>query len=156
MSPRTRWIALVVGLLVGNVLAVVILIGAAGGDTHRRVLPDYYDRAVAWDGAMAEAETSARLGWRGAVRIRARELELSLVDRAGAPLVGAAVTVRGLPRGHADEPVAVTLTAAAPGVYRGSVPGERAGLHDVAIVAERGGERWVVDRVVELGRGAPP
>ena len=64
MSAGTRWILIVIGLLLGNAVAVVVLIGSAGG-TRGRVLPDYYDRAAAWDDTMAETARSNALGWRG-------------------------------------------------------------------------------------------
>lgn len=156
MSPATRWISIIVGLLAGNAIAVFVLIGAAGGDTERRVLPDYYARAAAWDATMAEAAASARLGWSGVVTARGREVELSLLDGRGAPLSDATVSVRGLPRGRADEVREVALVAVAPGRYRGTWPGARHGLHRLAVVAERGGERWVADRVVELAGTAAP
>lgn len=41
MSARTRWIAIIVGLLVANAIAVLILILASGGASKSRVLPDY-------------------------------------------------------------------------------------------------------------------
>lgn len=41
MSAGTRWIAIVVGLLVVNAVAVAILIAASGGSTKSKVLPGY-------------------------------------------------------------------------------------------------------------------
>ncbi len=155
MSPGARWIGIIVGLLVGNAVAVAVLIGAAGS-TRGRVLPDYYQRAIGWDQTMAEAEASVRLGWTGAVAARGRVIELTVRDPAGAPVAGAAVTVHGVPRGHTDRPTSATLVAAGPGVYRATLPGDRAGLHDLAILVERGPDRWVADRLVELaGTGRP-
>ncbi len=173
MSPAVRWISIVVGLLVGNAIAVFVLIGAAGGDTSRRVLPDYYGRAAHWDDRMAEAAASARLGWRGDLVADGRTLELTLrggdaagapaagapdagaptagAPTAGAPIVGATVTVRGTPRGRADEVREVALVEVAPGVYRGRWPGGRGGLHTLELIATRGADRWVADRVTELG-----
>jgi len=153
MSAGTRWILLVVGLLVGNAIAVVVLIGAAGG-TAGRVLPDYYDRAAAWDDTMAEAARSSALGWRGQTRARGRTVEVTLHDRVGAPLTDAAVSLRGFPRADADAISDVALVASAPGVYRGQWPGAQGGLHDVAIVATRGADRWVDRRILELAPGS--
>lgn len=155
MSAGARWILIVVGLLVGNAIAVAVLIGVAGGDTGRRVLPDYYDRAVAWDATMAEARDSVGLGWSGVTRASGRLVEVSLRDRTGAPLTGATVSLRGFPRGRADAISEITLAAGAPGVYRGELPGVYGGLHDLVIVASKGGQRWVDERIVELARGAP-
>ena len=41
MSPRTRWIAIIIGLLVGNAVAVAILIAMSSGPSKSKVLPDY-------------------------------------------------------------------------------------------------------------------
>jgi hypothetical protein len=41
MTARTRWIAIIIGLLVGNAIAVAVLIALSGGTSKSRVLPDY-------------------------------------------------------------------------------------------------------------------
>lgn len=41
MSAKTRWIAAIVGLLVANVVAMVVLIFVANGDSQSQVLPSY-------------------------------------------------------------------------------------------------------------------
>jgi hypothetical protein len=41
MSPRARWITIIVGLLVANAIAVAVLIAMSGGASKSRVLPDY-------------------------------------------------------------------------------------------------------------------
>ena len=50
MSAGAKWIAAVVGLLGGNVLAGVVLIGAAHHGASR-VLDGYYEHAVHYDDA---------------------------------------------------------------------------------------------------------
>jgi hypothetical protein len=41
MKPGTKWIVAIVGLLLANVLAGVILIICANGSGHSQVLPSY-------------------------------------------------------------------------------------------------------------------
>ena len=41
MSAKQKWITAIVGLLVANVVAMVVLIVVANGDSHSRVLPSY-------------------------------------------------------------------------------------------------------------------
>jgi nitrogen fixation protein FixH len=154
VSPGTRWILIVVGLLVGNAVAAFALIGYAGGDTARRVVPHYYERAVAYDETMAAEAASAKLGWTTDVQVRGREVELTVRDHAGAPVAGATAVVRALPRAHADEQAEVTLVAVGPGVYRAAVPGVRPGLHELALSVALGDQRWVGDQVVDLAGGA--
>jgi hypothetical protein len=45
MSARARWIAIIVGLLVANAIAVFVLIAFSGGGSKSRVLPDYNTQA---------------------------------------------------------------------------------------------------------------
>ncbi len=153
MSPRTRWVGIIVGLLVGNAVAVAILLAMSSGETGRRVLPDYYARAADWDTTMIEAQASADLGWRADVAVRGRELTITVVDRAGAPVADAAVELTVVPRGRVDATVrlAAAPIARTPGVYRVALTGDRRGLHDVALRVVRGDERFVADRLVELG-----
>jgi nitrogen fixation protein FixH len=154
MSAATRWIAIVVGLLIGNAVAVAILIKVSGGDTRHRVLPDYYQRAADWDATMHEAQASADLGWRADLAVRGRELTVTVVDRGGAPVTDAAVELTAVPRGRVDATVTAIGVAVAPGVYRVALTGHRGGLHDVALRVVRGGERFVADRLIDVGAGA--
>ncbi|HVV82221.1 MAG TPA: FixH family protein [Kofleriaceae bacterium] len=151
MSAATRWIGIIVGLLLGNVVAVSVLIGKSSGDTRHRVLPDYYARAAAWDSTMDEAKASVALGWRADLDVDGRQLTLTVVDRAGTPVDGAAVELTAVPRGRVDATVKAVAVAVAPGVYRVALTGKRGGLHDVALSVTRGGDRFVDDRVVDLG-----
>jgi hypothetical protein len=41
MSAKQRWIAAIVGLLVANVIAMMVLMSAARGKSHSRVVPGY-------------------------------------------------------------------------------------------------------------------
>lgn len=41
MTARTRWVGAIVLLLVGNAIAVAVLLLASGNDGKSQVLPDY-------------------------------------------------------------------------------------------------------------------
>ena len=41
MTAKQKWISAIVGLLVANVIAMVVLIFVANGDTQSQVLPGY-------------------------------------------------------------------------------------------------------------------
>lgn len=158
MSARTRWVAIIVGLLVGNAAAVGVLIGLSSGETRHRVLPDYYQRAVAWDATMAAAQASADLGWRADVAVRGRDLMITIVDRDRRPVTDAVVELTAVPRGHVDAATTAAATAIGAGVYRAVIAGDRRGLHDVALRVGRGEQRFLVDRLVDVDPvdGAPP
>ncbi len=153
MTARTRWVGIIVGLLVGNALAVAVLLAMSSGQTGRQVLPDYYERAASWDSAMTEAQASADLGWRAEVVVEGRALTITVVDRAGVPVAGAAVELTVVPRGRVDATVTSTAVASAreAGVYRVTLAGARRGLHDVALRVVRGDERFVDDRLIDVG-----
>ena len=152
MSARTRWLGIIIGLLVGNAVAVFALMRVSAGEARRRVLPDYYERAAAWDSTMAERQASDALGWKVDVTVAGRELTLTVSDRGGAPVADAAVELVAVPRGRVDQTIKAAAVAVAPGVYRVSLVGERGGLHDVAVRIQRGADRFVGDRLVELAR----
>ncbi len=153
MSAKTRWIGIIVGLLAGNAVAVAVLITMSSGQTAHRVLPDYYQRAANWDATMHEAQASADLGWRADVAIRGRELTLTVVDRAGAPVADARVELTAVPRGRVDATATFAAVAVGPGVYRVALSGDRGGLHDIALTVVRGDQRFVADRLIDLGNG---
>lgn len=151
MSAATRWICIIVGMLIGNAISVAVLISVSSGDTKHRVLPDYYQRAANWDATMHEAQASVDLGWRADVAVRGREVTLVVVDRSGAPIADAKVEVVAVPRGRVDATVTAVGVAVAPGVYRVALAGNRGGLHDVALRVVRGEQRFVEDRLIDLG-----
>jgi nitrogen fixation protein FixH len=151
VNPGRFWIGLVVALLVGNAVAVGVLI-AESGDPSARIEADYYRRAVAWDDTMAERSASAALGWRiDAVLVeqgRGAAVEVRVYDAAGLPVAGARVeaavhhrsVAAGAPR---------ALRERAPGRYRRPIAGARPGLHVVDVVVERGADRFVASALVE-------
>jgi hypothetical protein len=125
MSSATRWIVAIVGLLTANLLAMAILIGAAQAG-RSRVIPDYYRRATHHDDAIAQAATNRALGW----RVTARwddGIAVEVADRDGTPLRDARVHVTSQAR--TDRQVG--------------------GIHDVTIVVEKGGARYVEHTTVD-------
>lgn len=153
MNAGTRWIAIVIGLLAANVLAVVILIGTAG-DPSPRVVPDSYQRALDYDRTMAERTDSAALGWGARLRLieispgRGR-VELELTDRAAAPLAGATVAVEVRQRSLATG-VTVALTESAPGRYAGEVAVTGRGLHELGLRAQLGALGFASAQTISL------
>ena len=119
MSAGTRWIAAIVGLLAANLVAMGVLMGAAQSG-RSQVIPDYYAKAVHYDDALDQAAKNRSLGWRVTPRW-AGEFVADVVDRAGAPLVGATVTIE----------------------KRGRTAGQRRGIYDLTITVTRGRDVFV-------------
>jgi nitrogen fixation protein FixH len=134
MTATTRWVLAIVGLLAGNVVAMVILI-AASQDGGSQVIPHYYDKAVHYDDQIDQAARNARLGW----SITA-SLDAGAIAIAGAP-PGARVHVTGYPRAHADR----TFAFAGP-----RAPAPAHGWLDLTITVERGGDMFVQHQALEV------
>ncbi len=150
MSASTRWILIIVGLLVGNVAAMVILATVASA-TAPAVVPQYYDRAAHYDDAIDEAARSTALGWSATVRLTAASVAVEVRDATKAPLDGAVVKVTGYPRAHATRIIDVTLEATGHGTYVGGLPFTAVGVHDLTVVVERRGERFTMPATVDTG-----
>ena len=148
MNRGTVWIVIVVGLLVGNAVAMGVLVAEAGDPTPR-VMPDYYRKAIAWDETVAARRASDALGWSARASLEGDRLAVELVDATGAPLRGAAVTITARPRSRADEITAATLAEGAPGRYAAAVGLARAGLHEIEITARIGDAAFLATVLVE-------
>lgn len=125
MTSATKWILAIVGLLAANLLAMAILIGAAQSG-RSRVIPDYYQRATHYDDAIAQAATNRALGWHVTARWD-NGIAVDVTDRDGAPLRDARIHVTSQTR--TDRQVG--------------------GIHDVTIVVEKGGARYVEHTTVD-------
>ena len=134
MSPATKWILAIVGLLAGNVIAMVVLITAShrGGS---QVIPAYYDKAVHYDDQIDQAARNAHLGW----PITASS-EGGAIAIAGAP-AGARIAVTGYPRAHADRTFEFTGARAASPAH---------GWLDLTITVTRDADRFVTHQSLEV------
>jgi len=149
MKPAARWTLWIAGLLVGNLAAVSVLITLSSGDTERRVVPNYYARALAWDQTELLEQQSEQLGWQATVDLGNQQVAVTLVDRAGEPLTGARVMVSAHPRGRLDVNVAAPLAEVAPGVYHAAPRLKQPGLWDVTVHAARGHDAFSDEVVAE-------
>jgi nitrogen fixation protein FixH len=146
VKPGTRWILIVVGLLVGNVAMMGVLI-AASSSSRPAIIPAYYDRAVAYNGELADADASRKLGWQATATIEQGRLSVHASDASGAAVRDARVHVIGVPRAQATARFERQLTGTA-GLYvvdhRGAT-----GVHDLEVHIERGTDHFVARLVVE-------
>jgi len=145
MSAKTKWVVAIVGLLVGNVLAMMVLIVAAhtGGS---RVLPSYYDQAVHYDDRIDEDARDRQLAWQVDVRIERGIVSVTARDASGRPVAGARVSVDGVERARARS-ITGALAETRAGEYRAELGG--AGWIDLVIAVERGGDRFVRRLAIE-------
>ncbi|TMQ13149.1 MAG: hypothetical protein E6J90_12110 [Deltaproteobacteria bacterium] len=147
MTPRVTWIIAIVGLLAGNVIAMVIL-AVVANDGGTQVIPQYYDRAAHYDDELDRASASRALGWHAEVAIAAGAVDVTVSDAAGRAIEGARVHITGYQRAHAGELLDLELATTGGGHYRGDLR-ERRGWHDLTIAADRGGAHYVQHVAVE-------
>jgi nitrogen fixation protein FixH len=147
-SAAAKWTLIIVGLLVGNVLAMGALIVAASSD-RAQIIPSYYQRAVAYDDELDAAEDSRRLGWQVATTIDDM-LVVAANDSSGLPISGARVRVAGFQRSHAAARFELELAATTPGRYQIAGTWEP-GVHDLIVTVTRGDDTFV-SRVVAEAR----
>ena len=148
MSAKWKWTIAIVGLLVGNIVAMVVLMMAASS-TSPAIVPDYYERAAHYDRAIDEAARSRALGWTSDVRIAGASVEVAVRDRSGAPIDGATVKISGYARAHANTAIEASLVATGSGTYRATLPSSALGMHDLTVVVDRRDERFVASVTVE-------
>lgn len=148
MNPALKWSIAIVALLAGNLVMMVILAVAANRDDPQ-VIPDYYAQATRHDETMAEAARSHALGWTVEAQLAEGALEVAVHDAGGGALDGARVTVTGYQRAHAGGRYTLGLAPVGQGRYHGELGAAPAGVHDLAVVVERGGERFTQQLVVE-------
>lgn len=135
MSAGTKWLLAIVGLLVANLIAMVVLISVSVSGASR-VVPKYYERAVHYDDAIDQAARNVALGWRVETRFVDRVLVVDVRGRDGARIDDARIDVSGASRAVNARPFA----------YRTPVD---AGIYDLTVTVERGSERFVEQRVAE-------
>jgi nitrogen fixation protein FixH len=141
MTATVRWILIVVALLVSNALAMGYLV-LASSTSRADVIPDYYAKSTRFDQEIDQAAKNRALGWR--VEALAG-MTLDIRDGAGNPITGARVRVSAKARatGHATELELVERDGRYIAAHRVH------GLEDLAILVERGGERFTAHAIVE-------
>jgi nitrogen fixation protein FixH len=134
-----HWPVIIVALLLGNVTAVMVLIGSSRAGESHHVVPDYYEKAVAWDQTMAQERANLDLGWSVEVTPgTGGELVLTVRDRAGAPVEGATIQIDGFHRANASSIVRALAADRGEGRYVALLPIARAGLWQLELTATRG------------------
>lgn len=144
MNAATRWILAIVALLAANLIAMSLLIAAAGSE-RSRVLPDYYERAVHFDRTIDQIARNASLGWQVDARLAANALTIVVRDRAGVPVRGAQVEIEAMSRARG----VVDTARATPTETAYLVQARWSGLHDVTIRITHGSNVYVAQHTLE-------
>lgn len=157
IPPHIAWPGFVVLLLLGTVVTMVSVLYAANSDGGAAVVDDYYQQAIHWDEAQRARTASAALGWTAEAVVHPAEsgglvpVEVTVLDRAGAPVEGLTGTLRARRADAAKATATLPLAASEqPGVYRQLVPVPRGGVWDFEVEAARGDDRFLTTLRHEL------
>lgn len=146
MSAAKRWTLVIVGLLLGNILATLGLIAAAHHGASR-VLPEYYERAVHYDDVLDRETQNRALAWRVGIAIHDGTAVVTARDASGQPIGDAHVHIDGVERAATARSVAGDLVATGAGEYRGRIGG--AGWIDLTVTVERGTSHYIHQVAIE-------
>lgn len=148
---------MIFALLGLNVCIVAITVYLATSDESFAVEPAYYQRAVAWDEAAAQARINAQLGWTIEALVESplspagpSLLRLQVRDAAGKPVTGASVNVVGFASIAAARRYSWALTEEAPGVYVAPCSIDRAGIWEIRVAVVAGRAKFTADRSIEV------
>ena len=154
-DPAKAWPWAIAGVLALTVAANLALLAAANAPGAAVPEPDYYARALHWDVTQAERARSAALGWHATAEFRGGELRVHVADAAGAAVTAAKVRVTGVHNLLPDAPQDWPLPEVADGRYAANVRPPHGGRWELRLVAERGGDRYVVVLHADAARGGP-
>ncbi|HUJ56936.1 MAG TPA: FixH family protein [Kofleriaceae bacterium] len=141
MTAKTRWVGIIIGLLVGNVCATSGLI-AASQHGASRVIPSYYERALRYDDQLDQAARSAALAWHVELALTPAGIRVVGRDRDGHALRGARVRITAAPRAPGLPGFELALVEVAGGDYRAPLF-VAPGWYDATVTVERGDSRFV-------------
>ena len=156
-TARLLWTGGIIAFFAIQAVLWIVAITLTSQDPSHLVFEDYDERAVNWDSWQETMRASAALGWQSDLRIGAdadvtgqRELLLTLVDRSGQPVRGAAVDLRLYHRARAAEAVTVSLQELLPGEYVTSFRAQQPGNWNFEVTASRGAAKYLAVLKIEV------
>ncbi|MFG0275425.1 MAG: FixH family protein [Phycisphaerales bacterium] len=154
------WIGLVLALFGAHMFVAAALMYFAHSDPAFAVVPDYYDKALAWDETKRQEAASDALGWRillvagpDSGPVQERDLTLTLVDEAGETIDDASVTVEAFHVARSRDVASLEFARTGPGLYTTRARLPKYGIWEFRIDALRGDSRFVRAVRVELRPG---
>jgi nitrogen fixation protein FixH len=147
MAKKGRvWPFLLGGMLALGVGINVAMVVVATQDPSFAVEPDYYRKALAWDGTMAQEAASRDLGWQLEAGCGSGPADswvvAALRDRDGALLPGATVAVEAFQGAQADRRIAGALLARDDRRYEGHMARLEPGMWELRFTATRGADTY--------------
>ncbi|MBX7169167.1 MAG: FixH family protein [Pirellulales bacterium] len=168
LKARWLWGAVIVGLLLFQIAACLLIIYLATSDASMAVVPEYHEKALHWDDAQAAQRASDALGWQASWAfddtvdvLGRREIRLSLHDASGRPVGGAMPTVEVFHHAHAAAAERFTLVelGSGSGLYSFVARVSRPGIWELRLRAVRGQDTFLwnsQNTLNELTSPTPP
>lgn len=153
-APRSSgraWLLMVVGLLAMNASIVAATVFFAVRDDSAATEPNYYAKAVAYGDTIRLREAGKRLGWKAEPTLRpaadglSMELAVTVTDRDGVPIDGAAVTAEAFANARSGDRQSLQLARLAGGEYAAPVRITRSGLWRVRLLVRRADDAFAYE-----------
>lgn len=150
------WALVPVGILGAGLSGLLALASIASKDPGFALEPNYYGKAVGWEGQQAQWADNQRLGW--SVELATGSDGSSIVARVelgdGTALSNADVRAEVFANARAADRREIVFAERAAGSYEAKLPAGHGGLWEIRITIRRNGERFThVDRVDLPGAG---
>lgn len=147
---------IVFALLGTNVCIVGATVYLANSDRSFAVVPDYYQKALAWNQTASQRDRNRLLAWSvdvavGAPGVRGRTVSARVADRDGKAIERGKVELIAFHDARAGEQFSATLTENSPGVYGASMPLERAGSWEFRVRVVRGPDVFTAEMQRDVG-----
>ncbi len=142
---RWTWTFIILGLLGSQLsIGVVAVVLAHQGDS-KQIIPNYYQRALAWDDSMAAQRESDKLGWRAELQVSEaldaqgeRPITIVLRQHDGSPVLGAQGTLRIYHNKFINQAMDLPVSELSSGVYRTTAPMHQKGVWQFALRMQQG------------------
>jgi nitrogen fixation protein FixH len=159
------WPGIIIGILGVHTIGCLIVVYIATSDPSHAVVPDYHNKAVAWDQQQAQARASLRLGWTCTIETSLaadmfgqRTVRISLRDADDKSLTEAEVKLRAYHHARANDVSEAEFKEGAPGEYVATVDMKRPGLWGFDVEVIHGDDNYTTEVDQQVGPtryGAP-
>jgi nitrogen fixation protein FixH len=130
------------------------MVSVALDDPSFSVEENYYEKAIGWDDHQAQEAKNQALGWHLATEFDPRGADMrvsaTLLDRHGAQLSGATISIEAFPVARGGDVVKAVLRDQGDGSYGAVLPMRRPGIWELRYTVEHGGERFTLVQREEL------
>lgn len=157
MKISKYWPVAVISLAAVALGANFLMVYLAVTDPGFGVEPDYYQKALKWDGHMAQQQANSDLGWSFEFDVSKQknpdgtlEVRAVVMDDAGVTIDNATVELTTFHNAQSSYPLQAKLASRGEGVYSATLPFRRPGLWEFRFLLQRGETRFTNTVVREV------